>query len=442
MSLIDAVLDAATPVDAPLLPVLGADMRVPLADGTSTRYVNFDLGATAPALVAAAERVNAVLPYAGSVHRGAGLPSRLASALHEQARATVAAHLGARPGDAVVFTRTTTDSTNLLARAVPGAVVALDVEHHANLLPWRRAAGGLRTVLHAPTLAETLARLEDELAARPAALLAITGASNVTGEVVPLERVAEIAHRHGARLFVDAAQLAPHRPIDLEACGADYVAFSGHKLYAPYGSGVLAGRSDWLDAAAPYLAGGGAVLDVTLDDVAWRDGPARHEGGTPNLAGAVAIAAALEELAGVEEDAWAAHEDALRERLVAGLAELPGVEVLRIWDDVEDAIGVVTFTVAGWAPGLVAAYLSAEHGIGVRHGRFCAHPLLARFGLDGGALRASFGVGTRAADADRLVEALTALLAHGPRLAYAETAAGWAVEDDRRDLADWLPHLR
>ena len=418
-----------------LLPVLGAGMEVPLLDGTRVRYAGLDYAATAPALAAVADRVAAVLPYAGSVHRGAGLPSRAASALYEQARERVAVRLGAREDDHVIFTRNTTDAANLLAACVPpaaGDVVTLDVEHHANLLPWRRTRSGNRVVGHAPTVGETLERLEAALADRPAALLAVSGATNVTGELLPLGQVTAIARRHGARTFVDAAQLAPHRAVDVAELGIDYLALSGHKLYAPYGAGVLVGRRDWLDGAEPYLAGGGAVQEVTTRDVEWSTGPRRHEAGTPNLAGAVALATALDVLAGA--DAREHHERALREHLVDGLEALDGVRVLSIWEDAPDAIGVVAFAVDGHVSGLVGTYLSNEHGVGVRAGRFCAHPLLARFGLPEGALRASFGVGSRLADVERLVAGVERFLDSGPRFEYALDAEGWGPRHDTRDV--------
>lgn len=402
----------------PLLPVVGADLRAPLAGGSEARYVNLDYAASAPALRAVADHVAEILPTYASVHRGAGYASQLSTRRYEDARGTVARFVGARRDDVVVFTRNTTDALNLLAGCVPagGEVVVLDLEHHANLLPWQRLAH--RVVPAAATLAQTLSRLQVELARRPAALLAVTGASNVTGETLPLGALAGLAHRHGARIAVDAAQLAPHRRIDIVATELDYVAFSGHKLYAPFGAGVLVGRSDWLDAAPPYLAGGGAVREVTVTETAWATGPARHEGGSPNVIGAAALARACEALAALPEGCVEVHESALRRRLLAGLERIEGVHTLRLWPDSGASIGVVAFTVDGYAARQVAEYLSAEHGIGLRDGRFCAHPLLARLGADGGALRASFGLGSTAADVDRLLAAVDHLVRSGTSRTY------------------------
>ena len=177
----------------------------------------------------------------------------------------------------------------------------------------------------------------------------------------------------------------------MSATGIDYLACSGHKLYAPYGGGALIGRRDWLDAAPPYLLGGGAVLNVGLDSVEWKLGPARHEGGTPNLVGAVSLGAAFEAVTQLGFGAIAEHEGFLYARLLEGLGEL-GVAPLRIWPEVRELVGVASFNVPGYRADLVAAYLSAEHGIGVRGGKFCAHPLLQRFGLgEVGAVRASIG---------------------------------------------------
>ncbi|MGN6300698.1 MAG: aminotransferase class V-fold PLP-dependent enzyme [Angustibacter sp.] len=423
--------------DEPLLPVVGGDLQVPLLDGSWRRYANLDYAASAPALQAVAEHVERVLPYYASVHRGAGYASQVSTALLEDARVAVAEFVGARAGDVVVFTRNTTDALNLLAGCVPawGDVVFLDLEHHANLLPWQRASH--RCVAVEGTVEATLTALDTALAERPAALLAVTGASNVTGEELPVERIVRLAHRRGARVVVDAAQLAPHRAVDLEASGVDYVALSGHKLYAPYGCGVLVGRRDWLDGAAPYLAGGGAVREVSVGSTRWADAPARHEGGTPNVLGAVALARACRELRALPSGALEVHEAALRGRLVDGLGAVPGVRLHRVFDDAPSSIGVVTFTVGGFDAGLVAAYLSAEHGIGVRDGRFCAHPLLARLGLDA-AVRASVGVGSRADDVDRLVAAVDALVRQGPGADYELTDGRWQPASDVRPLPEWV----
>jgi selenocysteine lyase/cysteine desulfurase len=426
---------APVPDATPLLPVVGAGAHVPLVDGRTARYVDLDVAASAPALAVVADAVTQVLPVYGSVHRGAGWTSQVSTALYESARTSIGQFVGARDDDVVVVVRNTTDALNLLATAVPaeGEVLFLDVEHHANLLPWQR--GAHRYVEAAHTLAGTVARVADALEERPVALLAVTGSSNVTGELLPIAQLADLAHAHGARIVVDAAQLAPHRRIDLAATGVDYVAFSGHKLYAPFGAGVLVGRRDWLDAAPPYLAGGGAVREVGLDGTDWAAAPQRHEAGTPNVVGAVALATACRALAQLAEGVLGAHEGHLRDRLVSGLRSLPGVRVLSIWPDATERIGVVSFTLAGHDPGRLAAVLSAEHAIGVRDGRFCAHPLMARLVPDGsGAVRVSLGVGSSGADVDALLLALEDVITGGERWSYALDGGRWVPTPDPRRL--------
>ncbi|HEY1104595.1 MAG TPA: aminotransferase class V-fold PLP-dependent enzyme [Agromyces sp.] len=427
------VSGSASPVPAgsvPLAPLVDAGLEVPVLGGRAVRHVNLDVAASAPAFSVVAEQVARVLPYYASVHRGTGYPSQQTTALVEGARATVARHVGARDDDLVVFTRTTTDALNLLASAVPGDTVVLDLEHHANLLPWRD--GARRVVVARATIAETLDALDAELARCPAALLTVTGASNVTGEVLPIDRLARLAHAHGARIAVDAAQLLPHRRVSLEASDLDYLAFSGHKAYAPFGAGALVGRADWLDAAPAHLAGGGAVETVRLDRVEWKHGAARHEAGTPNVVGIVAIARALAEFERLGEAARDSHEQALTDRLHAGLGAQRGIRVVHGFEDADDRLGIATIELERGSVGLLAAALGAEHGISVRAGRFCAHPFFDRVAARANGLRASLGAGSTTDDVDRFLAALAKLVADGPAHAYDRGPEGWhPLVDDR-----------
>lgn len=425
--------------DCALLPVVGGDLTVPLIDGSQTRYINLDYAASSPALESVARHVTEVLPLYASVHRGAGYASQVSTAAYENARTVVGEFVGARQNDLVIFTRNTTDSLNLLAGVVPGETVVLDIEHHANLLPWTTDAG--RVVVAGPTIEETVQRVDTELASRPAALLTVTGASNVTGERMPLRALATIAHRYGTRLAVDGAQLVPHRRINLMLEGVDYLAFSGHKTYAPFGAGVLVGRSDWLDRGEPYLKGGGAVTAVTTEASTWRTGPARHEAGSPNVIGVLALASALRSLSELDPVAWEGHESALRRRLSDGLSALPGVHVHRIFPDSTDAVGVVSFSIDGVDSRLLATVLSAERGIGVRDGKFCAHPLLERLGISGPALRASVGVGSTGDDVDALIDGVSQFIADGARGRYELIDGQWVAQDDHRPRPDWAPEL-
>lgn len=407
----------------PLARVVGADEQVPTTRGT-VRYANLDYAASAPALGTVADTVASALGQYASVHRGAGHLSQVTTARYEQARETVRDFVRSRRDDAVVFTRNTTDAINLAAHITPGDVVVLDIEHHANLLPWcRTRADGTtrgRVVEARRTIEDTIVALDEELSRTPAALLAVTAASNVTGEVLPIGRLAALAHRHGARILVDAAQLVAHRPVSVVSHGIDYLVFSGHKLYAPFGAGVLIGRSDWLDAAKPYLAGGGATASVDLGDpgVAWHVGPARHEAGTPNVLGVISIAAACTTIREIGCEALGVHESTLARRLDDGLAAIEGVTPLCIFDDPDDTgadrVGIASFVVDGYTPREVAEYLSDHHGIGVRDGKFCAHPVLNRLGHPAGAVRVSFGLGTGSDDIDRVLTALTELVGRQP----------------------------
>ncbi len=448
---------ADSSVCAPLA-VLGRDVTVPLVTGGEVTYAALDYAASAPALQRVWDDVAAYAPYYGSVHRGAGYLSQLSTDLFENSRTAVAEFLDCRADDQVVFTRSTTDSLNLLAAALPAGceVFVFETEHHASLLPWRDARV---TYLDAPrTHAEAVRTLERALADREPygpALVCVTGASNVTGELWPVRELAAAAHAHGARIVLDAAQLAPHHPVSVRELDVDWVAFSGHKLYAPFGSGVLAGRPDWLRAAEPYLAGGGASRKVARRpkeagggvDVEWHESAARHEAGSPNVIGVYSIASACKALteAGFEE--LVAREQHLIGKVREGLAEVPAVRILSLFGDDAPRVGVISFVVDGWNSSHFAAALSAEYGIGVRDGLFCAHPLLRTLlGAESeepgecgapeaapgekslNAIRVSFGAGTPDEHVERFVGAVKELVADGARWSY-RTQDGRCVPD-------------
>ncbi|MGW1838315.1 aminotransferase class V-fold PLP-dependent enzyme [Streptomyces sp. NPDC002067] len=437
--------------------VVGAGLTVPLVTGRQVPYANLDHAASTPCLAEVGREVARLLPWYASVHRGAGFASQVTTRAYEQARDAVRRFVGAGPDAAVLFTRNTTDALNLLGRALPPrtTVFRFASDHHAALLAWRGSALRRLGVPSGPGHAAEL--LAGALADAPPGprLVVLTGASNVTGELWPVAELTEVAAAHGARTVLDAAQLAAHGPLDTTACGVDWVALSGHKMYAPFGAGALVGAADWLAGAEPYLGGGGATAQVTEDEgresVVWSGLPHRHEAGSPNVLGAHAMAVACQALSAVGWETVTAHERGLAARLREGLARIPGVCRLGMWDAAAPSVGVVSFGVAHWGgrpadQRLVATALSAEYGIGVRDGAFCAHQavraLLCRDHRHqpGRALRASIGLGTTTEHIDRLLAALTELVADGPRWTYRETPDGWSPVPDPRPLPDVLTH--
>ena len=444
-------------------PALAGDrLPVPVLPEGTVPYLDLDRAATTPALAGVVAALDALVPRYGSPARGAGFKSLVTTRSYEAARGWVKAFVGARADDVAVFVRNTTEGMNLLASILPedAVVVTLDIEHHADLLPWRT-----REVHHVRVPSDPAALLDAVDAGlatvgRPT-LLAVTGASNVTGECLPIRDLAALAHRHGARIVVDAAQLAPHAPIDMAGDDLDYVALSGHKLYAPFGAGALVGRPDWMRTGEPLVKGGGAVRFVTLDEVAWLEPPERLEAGTPNVVGAVALGAACRDLLDLDMHRVLEHDLAISRAARERLAEVPGLRILHVFDGEVQRLATVTFRLGDLPHGLVAAYLGAEHGIGVRSGCFCAHPLLLRLlevdpvqaeawhaamrrGEDvelPGATRASFGLGATQDDVERLALALERLVADGPRWTYRPDghSGGWLPDPDPRGADAVLP---
>jgi selenocysteine lyase/cysteine desulfurase len=420
----------------PPVPLVGDGAPVVCADGTERPYLSLDAAASTGALEAVLTSVREFIPWYSSVHRGAGHKSQVSTRAYEDARAAALAFAGRQPGDdhVAIMCRNATEALNHLAHSLrlgPGDVVVTTVaEHHANMLPWSRVAA-CRYVECGRDGTFGVSDVEAALDQRPSPrLLAITGASNITGWMPPLTAIIAAAHERNVPVAVDAAQLAPHRPLPAEA---DFLAWSGHKMYAPFGAGVLTGPRHVFAGSDPFLVGGGAVDLVQLDEVIWAEPPDREEAGSPNVTGAVALHAAIDALSGVGWPALTAHERRIAAALRRGLAAIPGVCLLGPSPDA-DTLPVATFTVDGIPHGLVAARLAAEDAIGVRHGCFCAHPYLMR--LLGhtaenvnryreqlsrgdrsempGAVRASAGVNTSEQDVTRLLRAVARIARGGP----------------------------
>lgn len=422
------------------VPLVGDGLPVLCADGTERPYLSFDAAASTGALPSVMAAVDAFVPWYSSVHRGAGHKSQASTDAYECARQAALGFAGGRAGaeDVAVLCRNTTEAINTLAYRLrldrDDVVVTTVAEHHANLLPWRRDA----TCRYVECGADGVFTVEDVVAAldaRPAPrLLAITGASNVTGWLPDLPPIIASAHDRGVPVLVDAAQLAPHRPLPADA---DFLVWSGHKMYAPFGTGVLIGPRRVFADGDPFLAGGGAVDLVDLDEVVWTQPPEREEAGSPNVIGAVALHAAMLAILAIGWPAIIEHDRRIAELLRRGLDAIPGVRLLGPEPGAR-TLPVATFIVDGVPHALVAARLAAEEAIGVRHGCFCAHPYLTRL-LDlsptevdryrdlvrrgdrsamPGAIRASAGINTTAQDVRRLLGALARIAAEPPRIPY------------------------
>ena len=436
--------------------MFGLDQPVPIFGGRSRPCVSVDNAATTPPFREVVEEVTAFLPWYGSVHRGAGPKSVACTQRYAKCREMVAAWVGADlEHHTVIFTRSATDSINKLARTLaPGRphVLATVMEHHSNYLPWRaycrleavetRSADG---ALDMDDFERRLRRAEGSVR-----LVTVTGASNVTGLAPALGPIARLAHQYGAEFCVDAAQLVAHRAIRMGSADdperIDYLVFSGHKMYAPFGTGVLIGPRAVFEREQPESAGGGTVKMVTDDDVIWAPAPEREEAGTPNIVGVVALAKAIEVLQGIGMEQVAAHDRELNTLMRDALSRIPGVRLSgQVRPADHDQVGVVSFTAETMNHSLLAAALGHKWGIELRHGCFCAHPYIIRllgvteaqleeyreqvrggdFSHLPGLVRISLGVHNTPEDVEYVAAAVRSVLETGPRARYRmHTASG------------------
>ena len=335
---------------------------------------------------------------------------------YENARAAVRRFLNAKSTSEIVFTRNTTEGLNLVAysyglshiRAGDEVVVSI-LEHHSDLLPWqmvcRQTGAALKFLECEPDGSLDLNRAETVITDKTK-LVAVTHVSNVIGRVNPIRQLAGIAHRHGAVIVVDGAQSTPHIPVDVQALDADFLAFSGHKVYGPMGIGVLYGKRALLEEMPPFLTGGEMIESVTREGAGFAELPHKFEAGTVNAAGAAGLRAAIEYVESVGFDAMHRQELALTQRTLAGMADMPHIHVIGS-DRAEEHNGIVTFTVEGVHPHDVSEILACD-GVDVRAGHHCAQPLLQHLGHSA-TVRASFAFYNTENEVDRLLQSLSTI---------------------------------
>jgi cysteine desulfurase / selenocysteine lyase len=382
-------------------PILRRTMR-----GKPLVYLDSAASAQKPAAVIEAIRSFYETSYA-NIHRGVYELSELATRLHDEARVKVQRLLGAADPREIVFVRNATEAINLVAWSWGRAnlragdeILITTLEHHSNIVPWQllcEEKGARLVVAPVDESGELPVPAFEALLSERTRLVAFAHVSNALGTVLPVAELAALAGRAGARVLVDGAQAVPRMPVDVRALGCDFYAFSGHKLYGPTGIGCLYGRRELLEAMPPWMGGGDMIAEVRFEKTTFADVPQRFEAGTPDIAGAVGLGAAIDYVTGLGLSRIAEHE---RELLAYGSALLSEIPELRIVGTAREKIGVLSFVLDGVHPHDVGTVLEQE-GVAIRAGHHCAQPLMERLGLPATA-RASLGVYNTRDDLDRL----------------------------------------
>jgi cysteine desulfurase/selenocysteine lyase len=356
--------------------------------------------------------VNAMETQYANVHRGLHWMSERTTEAYEAARDAAAALMNANDRSEIVITGNSTGSINLLAHSYgrgvmkPGQAVLISaMEHHSNIVPWQMLRDDHGIELRVAPISDAgeldMAAFEALLEDGKVGLVAITHMSNVLGTVTPAERIVRVAHAHGAKVMFDGSQAIVHRKVDVQALGADFYVWTGHKLYGPTGIGILWGRRELLEQMPPFFGGGDMISSVTYEKSTWAAVPHKFEAGTPAILEGIGLKAAIDYVQSIGYDAMAAHEASLTEHALARLSQIPD---LRIIGQAQDRGGVISF-VLGKAHAHDVATLLDRQGIAVRAGHHCAEPLMHRLGLDSTA-RASFGVYTTRGEIDALADGL------------------------------------
>ncbi|MGH7155081.1 MAG: aminotransferase class V-fold PLP-dependent enzyme [Acetobacteraceae bacterium] len=379
--------------------------------GKKLVFLDSAASAQKPRAVIEAMRTAMETQYA-NVHRGLHWMSERTTDAWEAARSAVASLMNARDPAEIVFVRNSTEAINLVAHSYgrgimrPGqAVLISGMEHHSNIVPWQLLRDDRGIELRVAPITDAgeldMAAFESLLEDGKVGLVAITHMSNVLGTYTPAERIARIAHAHGAKVLFDGSQAVVHRRVDVQAIDADFYAWTGHKLYGPTGIGVLWARRDLLEAMPPFMGGGEMISTVSYERSTWAPVPHKFEAGTPAILEGIGLKAAIDYVRAIGYDAIAAHEAALTDHALARLSAIDGLTIL---GRAQDRGGVVSFALDRAHAHDVATLLDRQ-GIAVRAGNHCAEPLMRRFGLDSTA-RASFGIYTTREEIDALADTL------------------------------------
>ncbi|MDO5109707.1 MAG: aminotransferase class V-fold PLP-dependent enzyme [Erysipelotrichaceae bacterium] len=416
--------------------VVGVDEPVELADGTKQPLINFDNAATTPPLKPVMEAIDNEMKMYGSIGRGFSEKSNHSTDLYREARETVMKYVNANlDTNTAIYVNSTTDGLNKLASALieseDDIVLATRMEHHADDLPWRERC----QVVYAEVdeqgriIYDDMERLLDEYDGK-IKYVCVTAASNVTGYITDVHRVAKMAHEHGAMIIVDGAQIVAHREFSMQGEtpeeDIDFFVFSAHKMYSPYGGGAIVGPWDILDKHMPEFYGGGIVNIVTDSTVSYKHSPESYEAGSPNYAAVVGMAKAMEILKEVGFDAIEEHEKKLNARLIEGLKKIDNIIIYGDTENIDDRVGVVSFNFNDINSYIMAVNLAEKGGIATRRGAFCAHTYVWRLmGISDeeaqtfvncidmktpGMIRVSFGIYNTEEEVDKFLEVLSSLV--------------------------------
>lgn len=368
--------------------IVGLEKEVPLRDGRKVVGINFDNAATTPPFTSVVKEIVKFSPWYSSVHRGTGYKSQLSSKIYDEARESVLDFVKAdREKYTVIFVKNTTEGINKLSYRLitdkDDVVLSTCMEHHSNDLPWRDKC----RVEYVEVDKKGILCMEDlefklKINKGKVRLVAVTGASNVTGYVNDIHKIAKLAHEFGAKILVDGAQLVPHVEVDMKPCDSDehidYLVFSAHKMYAPFGIGVIVAPRECFRYGVPEYKGGGTVQFVTRDDVDWDEPPNKEEAGSPNILGVVALITAIQELKRLGMKNLEAQEIMVTEYALKRMKKLPFVKLYGSSDNETRRVGIIPFNIIGIPHDVIAKTLSEDAGIAVRSGCFCAHPYVQR----------------------------------------------------------------